>query len=353
MATSSPLSWDARYHTAAAWLDDTAQLVALWRYIQVLQHQQEPAADFFGTNDKLSGAGRIGLFAGTFNPLTLAHTALVEAASTRGGIDRVLWTLALASIDKESVARATIVDRLVQLLASVAVSPSHSVMVVNRGLYVDEVDIAQSHLTGEPELVVLVGYDKIVQIFDPRYYSDRSRELDDLFGRARFLVAPRDANGSAELEALLARPENSAYRRQVDYLPLTATYRDDSATLARSRAAKPGVTTAELRRLLPPEGVALALETLAYVESTEGGGDTTQRGDYVTGSVDLYAWRSRWTAALGSTVAPVPARLPGMKRLVQATVEPSARGARLRSFLRADRTGASSAQDLASLLDGI
>ena len=38
------------------------------------------------------------------------------------------------------------------------------------------------------ELTLLVGYDKVVQILDPKYYDDRDAALHELFALARLLV---------------------------------------------------------------------------------------------------------------------------------------------------------------------
>jgi hypothetical protein len=255
-------------------------------------------------------------------------------------IDQMLWVLAVASIDKETVARATLVDRLVQLGAFAATDDRYGVLVVNRGLYVEQVRLAHAQLSRGDELVVLVGYDKIVQILDPRYYTDRTHALDELFQLARFLVAPRGKATRAKLEALLAKPENGAYGGRVSYLPLAPRYREDSATMARLRSAVPGVTAAELSRLLAPEGAALALETGAYAVSP----DVTQ---------DRYFWRSAWIAALGATPAWSQVSLPGMNALVEATVEPSARGQRLRSALQSFRAYPEKVGSLMSLLGGV
>jgi hypothetical protein len=123
----------------------------------------------------------------------------------------------------------------------------------------------------------------------------------------------------------------------VSYLPVASLYRDDSATDARLRAAKPGVTAAELGQLLAPEGVALALETGAYSVPP----DAAQDG---------YLWRSIWIAALGTIPAWNQVSLPDMKKLVQATVEPDELGQRLRSTLQTFRASPEEMGKLMSLL---
>ncbi|MGO8946282.1 MAG: hypothetical protein ACLQUY_01200 [Ktedonobacterales bacterium] len=332
--------WSGRYAAASARLGDTAHLVETWERIQALLQKPEPSTDFFAGQAEVAGAGRVGLFAGTFNPLTLAHAALVEAAKTSGSIDCVLWILAVASVDKESVVRATLVDRLVQLVAYVTAVSSGGVVVVNRGLYVDEVDIIRTHVSAGTELVVLVGFDKIVQILDPHYYADPIRSLAELFSRARFLVAPRDKASSADIQALLSTPKNSAYSSRVSVLPLSSQYREDSATVARELAAEPNVAAEDLSGLLPPEGVALALETGAYSMVT----DTVP---------DKYRWRSAWITALGSARLKEEATLPGMERLLQATMDPGERGRKVRSALQSSLANPAESRDLSSVLGGI
>ena len=82
-------------------------------------------------------------------------------------------------------------------------------------------------------LYFLIGFDKIVQIFDARYYKDRDLSLQELFELADFLVAPRADAGPEELSILLDRPENRQYAGQVHALPLNASYRYTSSTRIR------------------------------------------------------------------------------------------------------------------------
>jgi nicotinamide-nucleotide adenylyltransferase len=303
----------------------------------------EPAADFFGKKEPIAGSESVWLFSGTFNPLTLAHIALVRSAGRLAGAHHhMLWLLAVASIEKESVARATLVDRLAHLLAYVRAEPDSSVMVVNRGLYVEQVALLRSQLLTSSELVVLVGFDKIVQIFDPHYYQDRRAALDKLLSQARFVVAPRGPATSAELDALMSRPENQPYRGGVGYLPVASRYREDSATVARRLACRPGVSKSALGYLLPPEGVALALRTGAY---TAPANDDLQ---------DAYFWRRKWIAALGQLVSAIPAgdgaHLPDMDALCRAAMAEDERGQRLRLALLTDPLGT---EELLSLLAGM
>ncbi|HEX2324230.1 MAG TPA: hypothetical protein VHQ00_02465, partial [Chloroflexota bacterium] len=91
-------------------------------------------------------------------------------------------------------------------------------------------------------------HDKIVQILDPRYYDDREAALRRLFGQAAFLVAPRDEHSSADLAALLSRPQNAPYAGRVRPLPLDPRLARLSSTAVRAAALR----GEGLRELVPP-----------------------------------------------------------------------------------------------------
>jgi nicotinic acid mononucleotide adenylyltransferase len=106
-------------------------------------------------------------------------------------------------------------------------------MLFNRGLYVEQAEAVHSAFPQVSKLYFLIGFDKIVQIFDSRYYRDRDVALNELFDMAEFLVTPRGEAGPEELSMLLDRPENRQYAVHVYTLPLSAAYRDISSTSIR------------------------------------------------------------------------------------------------------------------------
>jgi nicotinic acid mononucleotide adenylyltransferase len=139
-------------------------------------------------------AGAIGhgetaaLLAGSFNPLTRAHAALVVAAR-RAGLDRVVLAMAPASLDKEGVERAHPVDRLDWTLSWARRLPWAVVAVSSHPLLVDMVESLQ-RLTAS-DVALLVGADKAAQLVDPRYYQDMEAALERLDRAASVLVADR------------------------------------------------------------------------------------------------------------------------------------------------------------------
>lgn len=198
---------------------------------------------------------RIGLLPGSYNPPTRAHAALARAGR-RAGLDAVYYLLSKRTLNKERVSGIPLADRL-ELLRRLAEPDGDGVAFDNRGLYVDHALAMKVVLPQARELVFLVGYDKIVQIFDPRYYDDREAALTRLFELTSFLVAPRGAADETDLKQLLARPENRPYAAGVEGIRLAEAHRHSSSTRVRQGEADdvPPVVAAYLARERPFQGV--------------------------------------------------------------------------------------------------
>jgi nicotinamide-nucleotide adenylyltransferase len=165
----------------------------------------------------------------------------------------VLWTISRVTVDKERVTRAPLDARLATLTALVAARPGDAVALINRGLYADQAQAVRDALPDLASLAIITGYDKIVQIFDPHYYADRTAALDELFGLAEVLVAPRGDADAADLAALLAQPANQPYAARVHFIPLDPRWRTRSSTEIRDRIAH----DQPIADLVPPESLAL------------------------------------------------------------------------------------------------
>jgi hypothetical protein len=101
-------------------------------------------------------------------------------------------------------------------------------------LFVDQADLIRAEAPSVVDLWFAVGYDKIVQIFDPRYYREREAALDRLFSLARFFVAPRAGAELDELEALMSLSENQRYTGGIVKIDLPASLRNVSSSRLRS-----------------------------------------------------------------------------------------------------------------------
>lgn len=324
--------WRVRVRRAARALDQPQLLAELALRVRAVELRPHPAAVPLAGRNALASARAVGLLAGSFNPLTPAHVALADTARAAGCLNVIAWTLAVETINKERVERATLPDRLAQLLAYGEGRASDALVVANRGLYVDQARALRELMAPGARLAIVIGYDKVVQIFDSRYYDDRDTALAALFCEAELLVAPRAGQGAGELERLLARPENTRFAGAVRLLPLATEYAAESSSRVRALAA---ASRAPLpHALVTPEGWALArLGTYVSAGAASGAGAE-------------YAVREAWERALPGLPAELLRTLPPLAELVRRTLAPTDMGAALRGWLDARHAGPAALADL-------
>lgn len=275
--------------------------------------------------DPLPTAPRsVAVLAGSFNPLTRGHTALVEAAR-REGSDAVVLLLPLRAVDKEGVTRAAAIDRALVLLEWARRRSGAGVALVNGGLYVEQAALLREQFPSS-EVVFVVGHDKIVQVFDPRYYDERERALEELFRLAAFRVAPRLGQSAAELRALLEEAENAPYAGGVAPLALDADVDALSSTLVR----------AAIQRGEPWEDHVPA-ETAHFVREAQPYSPPARLADGT--EIDAYGLRLALIEAIATGHLDMPSAPSAAEfaALCQTARADTAEGARLRTQLAEHR----------------
>ncbi len=126
---------------------------------------------------------RVGVFPGSFNPVTVAHLAVAEAAIEQCRLDRLDLVLSRVALGKEEVTRPRFEDRVTVLEAVAATHPRLGVRVTDARLLVD---IAAGYD------VLVVGADKWQQLHDPAWYGGSEQERDAALARlCEVAVAPR------------------------------------------------------------------------------------------------------------------------------------------------------------------
>jgi len=212
--------------------------------------------------------GTIIVFPGSFNPPTTAHLALMKQARnvarfqawSTGKTETVHLYAAISRhiVDKETVERPLLIDRILLLDNLLRQRFSHvGILLFNRGLYVEQARAVRVSFPRVNRLLFLMGFDKVVQVFDPHYYDDRDASLQDLFALAELLVAPRGNEGRQSLDELLQRPENRPFARYMHTLPFDPAYREVSSTQVRQHASTH-------RGEIPHEVLRFMRETRAY-----------------------------------------------------------------------------------------
>ena len=124
---------------------------------------------------------RCGAYPGTFDPPTIAHLAVAEAARHQCALDRVDLVVNRAPLGKTSM--RPLADRLAMLEAVVATRPWLGIAVTDdRHL----VDIAAGY-----EVLVL-GADKWAQVLDVAFYESAAARDDAVARLPALAVAPRN-----------------------------------------------------------------------------------------------------------------------------------------------------------------
>lgn len=126
---------------------------------------------------------RVGVYPGSFNPPTVAHLAIAEAAREQRHLDRVVLVLSRKALAKEHVEHPRFEHRLAVVESSVRDHAWLSVAVTDRQLLVE---IADGHD------VLIMGADKWAQINEPSWYGGSHGARDEALNRLPELaIAPR------------------------------------------------------------------------------------------------------------------------------------------------------------------
>lgn len=123
------------------------------------------------------------MYPGSFDPLTIAHLAVAEAAVLHLGLDRVDLAISRDALGKSHLGEDTVGHRVAAIERAAAPRPWLGVVVVDTRLVAD---IAEGYDA------VIMGADKWAQVMDPRWYGGDPAARDAAVARLpRVAVAPR------------------------------------------------------------------------------------------------------------------------------------------------------------------
>lgn len=126
---------------------------------------------------------RSAVFPGSFDPLTVGHLAVADAAFQQVGLDQVAMTISRVPLAKDALAQASVEERMAAIHAAAAKRPWLRGGVTDHQLLVD---IAEDYD------FLIVGADKAAQLWDPAFYDGSDAARDAALARLpSLLVAPR------------------------------------------------------------------------------------------------------------------------------------------------------------------
>lgn len=130
---------------------------------------------------------------------------------------------------------ASHLQRVEMLLAARRSLPGLAVLACNQARIIDQAD-ALATAFPEAEFAMIVGYDTLVRLFDPVYYTDMAQELARFFDRHRLVATNRAEAGVDEVEACIAA-NAATYRERITVLEIDDHHASLSSTVARGHAA--------------------------------------------------------------------------------------------------------------------
>ncbi len=228
--------------------------------LKELKKRKEPAILLIRKAPRgISGRrGRLGIFAASFNPLTMAHLTLIREARKRFDLAEVLVLLDIKAMDKKIVG-ASLEDRLKMLNVLFRRDPKISIGLSNRGRFVEKLLPLRTLFPPPISFVFIVGFDTILRVMDKRYYKARKKALGYLFEATQFLVANRGGQDAQSFEALFENVVNRRYRDGVSFITLPEGFSSLSSSLIRRKIAEghpvEGLVPAPILRYIQKAGL--------------------------------------------------------------------------------------------------
>ena len=166
---------------------------------------------------------RLGILPGTFNPVTVAHLGLAEAALEL--VDEVVFVLPRVFPHK-TYSGAAFEQRVDLLRSAIANQPAFSVAATDHGLFVEIAHACRAAYGGDTRLSFVCGRDAAERIIEWDYGD--LKVVPDMLGEFDLLVADRGGT---------YWPPNE-FSHAICRLPLENTFDPISATEVRERIAR-------------------------------------------------------------------------------------------------------------------
>lgn len=125
---------------------------------------------------------RTGVYPGSFNPPTIAHVAIAEAARRLCRLDTVYWVVSRSPLNKSGTP-VHVLEQRMEVLRQVAARIEWLEVELSEHRFV--VDIARGHD------VVIMGADKWHQVTDPAYYDGPEARDQAVAALPTVAIAPR------------------------------------------------------------------------------------------------------------------------------------------------------------------
>ncbi len=237
---------------------DPRKLQELQSFMEALEPGGPPRAALLlrAANGLNRPGGSLVVMDASFNPMTVAHEAMLNRASESCRAGEELLLLSHANVDKP-IYGASLAQRLAMLEHYAKPYPNISVAGCSHARFVDKASALRPLYPESTDLYFVVGYDTLLRVFDPRYYSNLEDELAALFDSAHVVAANRDTIDREAMRRLEKSPEFAAFSDKIRFIRLDGAYSRMSSTEVRDLRRN----GASIRHLVPSR-VADAIDSL-------------------------------------------------------------------------------------------
>jgi nicotinate-nucleotide adenylyltransferase len=165
---------------------------------------------------------KVGIVAGSFNPPTIAHLELAQAASAY--VDLIVFVVPRVFPHKEY--SGAILQQRVEMLDAAGLAIPHAIASTGQGLFIDIAREFRDHYGTQVELSFVCGRDAAERILHWDY--GRAGVVEEMLGKFELLVAPRGGHFLPPAE----------YRHRIHALPVRSGHEEVSSTEVRERIAR-------------------------------------------------------------------------------------------------------------------
>jgi len=202
----------------------------------------------------------LGILDASFNPLTLAHTRMLELAAESFHFDERLLLLAKSNVDKP-IFGATLVHRLQMMELMAREAADTSVGATAHGRFIDKAKALKNLFGNDCRLSFILGFDTVIRLFDSKYYDDMPSALEELFNLAEVIYTNRTGHVERERSELLDSPDVVPFVTHLHFIELEMPYCEMSSTEARKRVKN----NSAAEEVVPASVLAFSREKCLYM----------------------------------------------------------------------------------------
>lgn len=193
----------------------------------------------------------LGVFAGSFNPLTFAHIELIKQSRKIFKITPILILFDLYNTDKP-FHEIPLFHRIYMVYLYFKEDKNILLGITNRGLFIEKLRLLDNYFGKETKIWFIMGTDTYIRVLDKKYYCN-STDIEELFNNANFIVFER---GLCNVKPNKSFPN-------IHFVELPANIKNISATDIREKIKN----NQDIHKLTPQKIISYISRTPVFLDN--------------------------------------------------------------------------------------